>query len=317
MKCMTATLLLLCALHAGAADVRYANGSVALAAELLLPAGGGPFPAAVILQGSGASDRTNAWARGISDLLVANGFAVLLTDKRATWQTSSFDDLAGDALAGVRVLRTRAEVDPSRIGLVGLSQGGWVAPLAASKSGDVAFVVDIVGATVSYAEQTFVEMTNTARQAGVDVDEVIRLNRAAGRYLINGDWSAYAAARERALAGPAKKVAAGFPAAQDAKIWTFLRSVFAYDPMPYWTSLEQPALFVFGELDERDNVPVAESVRRIEFAMRAAAKKNYDVAVIAGVGHALLIEQNKFAPQFTAKLASWLAPLRRAPSAGR
>lgn len=314
---MIAIALLFLSLGARAADVRYANGNVALGAELLLPAGDGPFPAAVILQGSGASDRTNAWARGISDLLVANGLAVLLTDKRADWQTASFDDLAGDALAGVRLLRTRGEIDRTRIGLVGLSQGGWVAPLAAARTNDVAFVIDIVGATVSYAEQTFVEMTNTAKQAGVDVEEVVRLNRAAGRYLINGDWNAYAAARERALAGPAKKVAAGFPGKQDAKIWTFMRSVLAYDPMPYWTVLEQPVLFVFGELDERDNVPVAESVRRIEFALRAAAKKNYEVAVIPNVGHALMIEQNKFAPEFTAKLASWLAPFRRAPSAAR
>lgn len=314
---MTVLALLFVSLGAHAADVRYANGNTALAAELLLPAGEGPFPAAVILHGSGPSDRTNTWARGISDLLVANGLAVLLTDKRSDWQTASFDDLAGDALAGVRLLRTRGEIDKTRIGLVGLSQGGWVAPLAAAKSNDVAFVIDIVGATVSYAEQTFVEMTNTARQAGVDVDEVVRLNRAAGRYLINGDWNAYAAARERALAGPAKKVAAGFPGQKDAKIWTFLRSVMAYDPMPYWTVLEQPVLFVFGELDERDNVPVQESVRRIEFAFGAAGKKNYEVAVIPAVGHALMIEGNKFAPRFTETLAAWLAPFRRAPSAGR
>ena len=128
-------------------DVRYKNGAMTLAALLLIPEASKPLAGAVIIQGSGASDRTNRWARAIAEILVGKGIAVLLTDKRGSgksdgnWQTSSFDDLAADALAGADYLRARKEIDAGRVGLVGLSQGGWIAPLAAARSENIAFVI--------------------------------------------------------------------------------------------------------------------------------------------------------------------------------
>ncbi len=238
-------------------DVRYPSGPLTLAALLMLP----PLspervPAAVIVQGSGASDRSNAWARSIAEELVRAGVAVLLTDKRGSgasegdWQTADFSDLAGDALSGVRFLRGRPEIDPGRVGLVGLSQGGWIVPLAAARSTDVAFVIDISGAAVSFAEQSFTEMGNTARQAGLpeeQVREVLELNRAVAEYLLTGAWERYRQARERALQRPWGKIAAGFPDSPDLPLWTFFRGVAGYDPMPYWIQLTEPVLVVYGE----------------------------------------------------------------------
>jgi pimeloyl-ACP methyl ester carboxylesterase len=297
-------------------EVRYAGGEVALAGLLMLPEARGPVPGAVIIQGSGRSDRTNQWARAIAEELVRAGVAVLLTDKRGSgasggdWQTAGFDELAGDALAGVAALRARADVDSSRVGLVGLSQGGWIAPLAAARSPHVAFVVDVSGAAVSYAEQSFHEMGNTARQAGLSdaaVAEVLALNRAAGAYLVTGDWAAYERARRHALGTEARPVAEGFPATEDARIWTFLRKSFAYDPMPYWIVLRQPVLVVLGEDDERDNVPVAASVRRLERGFASAGKGNARVVVVPGAGHALTDHTtHELMPAFTRALAEWV-----------
>ena len=297
-------------------EVRYANGDVALAGLLMLPEARGPVPGAVIIQGSGRSDRTNQWARAIAEELVGAGVAVLLTDKRGSgasggdWQTAGFDDLAADALAGVAVLRARAGVDSARVGLVGLSQGGWIAPLAAARSPHVAFVVDVSGATVSYAEQSFHEMGNTARQAGLSeaaVAEVLALNRAAGDYLVGGDWAAYERARQRALGTEARPVAEGFPAARDARIWTFLRKSFAYDPMPYWIVLRQPALVILGADDERDNVPVATSVQRLQSAWASAGKRNGRVVVVPGAGHSFIDPTtHELMPAFTQALAEWV-----------
>jgi uncharacterized protein len=296
-------------------DVRY-RGAVPLAAALLLPESPGPSPAVVIVHGSGPSDRGNAWARAIAEVFVTRGLAVLLTDKRGSggsggdWQLAGFEELADDALAGVDYLKTRKEIDASAIGLVGLSQGGWVVPLAAVRRAEVAFVVNLSGATVTYAEQSFVEMTNTARQAGLSagaVNEVVQLNRAAGRYVLGGSWNEYAAARAAAMAGGAKSVARGFPASQDAPIWTFLRKVGAYDPLPYWSVLEQPVFVGLGEHDEQDNVPVRESVRRIEYVFRGAGKQNYAVVVAPGVGHALWTRDRRFAPALLKELDAWLA----------
>jgi pimeloyl-ACP methyl ester carboxylesterase len=304
-------------------EVRYRNGDVALAGVLMLPPTAGRVPAAVIIQGSGSSDRTNGWARAIAEELVRGGTAVLLTDKRGSgasggdWQTSGFADLAGDALAGVKVLRGRADVDSTRVGLVGLSQGGWIAPLAAAGSPQVAFVVDISGAAVSYAEQSFHEMGNTARQAGLDeagVREVLALNRAAGAYLLTGDWAAYQAARQHALGTSARPVAAGFPASADAPVWTFFRQVFAFDPLPYWLVLRQPVLVLLGADDERDNVPVAVSVQRLERGFASAGKTNARVTVIPGAGHSFIDHRNhELIPAFTDALAAWMREHVTAP----
>jgi len=297
-------------------DVRYQSGKITLAALLMVPRSERPLPAAVIIQGSGSSDRTNQWAREIAEQLIRNGVAVLLTDKRGSgascgdWRVAGFSDLAADALAGVAFLRTRSEIDRQRVGLVGLSQGGSVAPLAAARSDDVAFVINISGATVGFAEQTFVEMANTARQAGLSeplVEEVIRLNAAAAKYVTTGDWQQYERARTRALQTGARAIAAGFPATADEPIWTFLRSVATYDPLPYWVHVAQPVFVVYGEEDERDNVPVAESVRRLEHVFRSVNKANQRVLVVAGAGHAIRDPQtHRLAARFVDALAAWL-----------
>lgn len=296
-------------------DVRYSSGSVQMAAELLLPDTSRVIAGAVIIQGSGSSDRTNAWARAIAEQLVRRGVAVLLTDKRGSgasggdWRIASFDDLAQDALAGVAYLRGRHEIDSTRVGLVGLSQGGWIAPVAAARSNGVAFVINISGAAVSFAEQSMVEMANTARQAGLaepHVREVLELNRAAGRYLLTGEWEPYADVRARALQGASAKIAAGFPASPDTPVWTFLRSVGQFDPMPYWIQVTKPVLVLYGAEDERDNVPVAESARRLDHGFRSVLKENHRIVIVPGAGHGFLDRHGRLMSAFTEALGRWV-----------
>ncbi|MGI8704496.1 MAG: alpha/beta hydrolase family protein [Sphingomicrobium sp.] len=285
---------------AGAATLReeagtYSSGDVELAGLLLLPTGRGPHPAAVIIQGSGDSDRTNGWARSISETIAEAGYAVLLTDKRGSgasggdWHSGGFEVLADDALAGLSYLASRPSIDKSRIGLVGLSQGGRVVPVAAARSDAVAFAINIVGDAVSFAEQSAHEMSNVARQAKLPEplrEQVLQLNAAAGRALLTGDWSEYARLREAGLAAPWAPVARGFPPVGDP-IWTFYGKAFAFDPMPYWTLVRRPALILYGEQDEADNVAVAESVRRLRFGFGVVGKDNYEIVVLPGVGHSL------------------------------
>ncbi|HEX6249862.1 MAG TPA: alpha/beta fold hydrolase [Gemmatimonadaceae bacterium] len=304
--------------------MRYESDSLTLAALLMIPREAAErVPGAVIIQGSGASDRSNEWARSIAEVLVGQGMAVLLTDKRGSgasegnWMTADFHALARDALAGIRFLHGRAEIDSNRVGLVGLSQGGWIAPLAAAQSPRVAFVVNISGASVSFAEQSFHEMANTARQAGLpepQVREVLMLNRAAGEYLITGDWVRYKAARDVALQSPWRQIAEGFPGSPDIPIWTFLRGVGQFDPMPYWIQLTQPVLVVYGADDERDNVPVAESVRRLEHAFGSARKENFRIVVVPGAGHGFIDhKRHALMTQFVETLAGWILEYRRTP----
>jgi dipeptidyl aminopeptidase/acylaminoacyl peptidase len=305
-------------------DVRYRSGELTLAALLLAPEGEGRRPGAVIIQGSGTSDRTNQWARAIADELVKAGVVVLLTDKRGSgasegdWRSAGFDELAADALAGVAFLRARPEVDPERVGVVGLSQGGWIAPVAAADNRDVAFVLVVSGATTTFAEQSHLEMANTARQAGLAdslVAEVVALNHAAGAYLQTGDWAPYDAARRRGLTRPWARIAEGYPATPDAPVWAFLRKVYAFDPIPYWRRVTRPVAVFYGAEDEHDNVPVQESVRRLAGALGTGERaSNYGVFVIPGVGHALTDHQtHQLSPIFVHQLRAWMDRVTHAP----
>ena len=147
------------------AELEYSNGDVRLAGVVLEPYAEGVFPGAVIIQGSGDSDRSNAWARSIAETIAGEGFAVLLTDKRGSgrsggdWRTSSFEDLAWDTLAGVEALRRREGVQGNLVGVVGLSQGGKVAPLAATL-GRADFVISMVRSVAPMDQARFHALEN-------------------------------------------------------------------------------------------------------------------------------------------------------------
>jgi pimeloyl-ACP methyl ester carboxylesterase len=227
----------------------------------------------VIIQGSGDSDRTNFWARSIAEALANGGIATLLPDKRGSglsegdWSTASFETLARDALAGTVLVGEEQAVDGRAVGLVGLSQGGHVAPLAAGLSAEVAWVVDISGATVTVIEQIRHELRNTAVQAGLaasEVELIMAIQHHAERYVEFGEWEPYAQALEAAEGGSAASVAAGFPQTQGSPAWT-------------WARLN----------GEQDNVPVSESVRRLESALLPAEHPDFTIRVFPGSGHAL------------------------------
>ncbi len=273
-------------------DVSYASGDTRLAAALLIPDGRGPYPAVVIIQGSGDSDRSNGWARAWAESLARHGIAALLTDKRGSgksggdWKTVGFDVLAGDAVAGVEYLRSRRSIRRGDVGVVGLSQGGHVAPLVGTSSGNVAFVVNISGASTLPVEQVNHEMRNTFRQAGLDetgVEAGMRIQALAERYLKTGDWDSYRNALNAAMNTPLKPVAEGFPQTQDSWVWGWWRLVGDFDPIPHWSGLTVPGLVMYGALDEQDNVPVAASIRRLE----AVTGKDLTVRVFEDTGHAL------------------------------
>lgn len=137
----------------------FPSGTVRLSYALDLPPGPGPFPAIVFGHGSGRT--TKEEARSVTTRMVQAGFAVLRYDKRGVGEsTGTYEGvglansermlglLADDMAAGVAFLRTRPEIDGSRIGLMGISQAGWIMPLAAERSPHVRFMILVVGPTV-------------------------------------------------------------------------------------------------------------------------------------------------------------------------
>src|SRR6185369_7709526 len=136
---------------------------VKLAGTLTLPQGRGPFPAVVMITGSGAQDRDETILGHkpfavIADRLTRDGIAVLRVDDRGfAKSTGDFtkatdDDFAVDAAANVAFLRKRPDIDPKRVGLIGHSEGGLVAPKVAAKDPKIAFIVLMAGPGVPLSE---------------------------------------------------------------------------------------------------------------------------------------------------------------------
>ena len=139
-------------------EVAFFNGKIELSGTLLIPADGPITGGAVMIHGSGDSHRDNLWYFIIADRLAKAGLITLLPDKRGSgkskgeWQVASFADFAGDAIAGANVVKA-AGAPGDRVGLVGISQGGWIAPLAANMDQSLAFVVNLSGAVVTPSSQ--------------------------------------------------------------------------------------------------------------------------------------------------------------------
>ena len=145
--------------------VEFLSDGVRLSGSIYVPEGTGPFPAVVIAQGSLRAPRRvyHAWA----DRLVRAGIAVLSFDKRGTGQSggeyesqdnsssANLHRLAADVSAATDALAARQNIDARRVGIVGISMGGWLAPIAAQQNPRVRFFVCVSGPAVSVGEEGF------------------------------------------------------------------------------------------------------------------------------------------------------------------
>lgn len=263
-------------------------GDAILSGSLLLPSREGVYPAVVFLHGSGPEGRSAN--RYLAQRFAEAGFAALISDKRGVgrsggdWRQAGFDGLAADAAAWVRLLHTRVDIDPARIGLYGHSQGGTIAPLAARAAGDIAFVVASAASGVSPAETEIYSLDNSLGVSALSSDEA-RDAKTFVRGLV-------AVAYERADRAAFDVLAAAFkshawyfepPPAND-NYWTFSAQIASYNPMPQWRALTVPTLLLYGEEDER--TPVAASIAAIRAALAEGGRAAPKVQVWPEADHA-------------------------------
>ncbi|QGZ96521.1 alpha/beta hydrolase family protein [Terricaulis silvestris] len=246
---------------------QFSNGAVALSGSLVLPAHT-PAPAAVLfLHGSGAEARDAS--RFEANLLCRAGYAALIYDKRGVgrstgdWREATFQDLAADAGAGLEWLTARPELDSAHIGIYGHSQGATIAPLVATRSGHVAFIIAGAGAIGSTADVERYSLRNTVngdvhseaqrREAYAFVDRVVTAG-SSGRGLraLLADAPHYA---DRAWYFP-------LPAAE-SYYWAFQRRIADYDSARYWAEVRIPVLLIYGEDDARVPPSSAASIRSV------------------------------------------------------
>jgi fermentation-respiration switch protein FrsA (DUF1100 family) len=299
----------------GEEEVRILNseGGHTLAGTLTLPEGDGPFPAVVLVSGSGPQDRDEAVFGHrpfliLADHLARKGIAVLRYDDRGVgasegdFGSATSEDFVSDALAGVSLLRNRMEIDPDHVGILGHSEGGLVAPLAAVRSADVSFVVMLAGPGVT-GEEILLEQGALIAQASGASDAAIRRNRDLQEELfaIVKDESDPDVARplleeamrtslgnmteeERATAGLTRDTEEQVVESQVRSVNSpWFRFFLTHDPAPVLRRVSVPVLALFGELDLQ--VPPGQNLPEIEAALREGGNADATVLELPGLNH--------------------------------
>lgn len=221
--------------------LQFDSDGVKLFARLQLPDGAPPYPAVVLVHGSGDSPGTE-WLYN-SDFFVAHGIAALTYDKRGSGRsggdfTFDFHQLARDAVAAVERLVDEPEIDSRRIGLSGYSQGAWVAPLASSMSDSIAFVVVNYGMIESPAEEARLEMRQLLVDADVtdaDLADAEQLIAAAVDLVANefkSGWEEFDAMKEKYGDSPWMDYLQGTPVDQLVSYPKFLVRLLARSRLP-------------------------------------------------------------------------------------
>jgi pimeloyl-ACP methyl ester carboxylesterase len=309
------------------------RAGVKQAGTLTVPRGPGPFPAVVLLSGSGPQDRDETILGHkpflvIADYLTRRGVAVLRLDDRGvggstgdTFQ-ATIDDETEDALAAVAFLKTRKEIDPRKVGLIGHSEGGYVAPLAASRSKDVAFIVLLAGPGLPGEDILYLQGQAILKAMGGGKD-ALKAQREAQEKIFTvlkqekDDKRARKLILERLVGeepGPASKKAkqpAGFAdqfasGLQSAVTWVrrrtlnplveaqlqgqmkmmltpWFRHLLTYDPRPALRRVRVPVLALIGEKDAQ--VPPKENFKALRAALEEAGNKDVTLKEMPGLNH--------------------------------
>ncbi len=246
-------------------EIGWPSDDAMLKGTLLLPPGAGPFPAVVLTQMS--SPATREGYREFAYFFVAQGIAALIYDRRGNGESSGSEggagmlQLADDAARAVNALAALPEIDARRIGTWGHSQGGWVAPIAATRSAPVSFVIAQSASGVSPALQEIFRVEHNARDAGLgeqEVAEAVDYETRLMNWARSGEGrdEIHALSKQHANARWAKFVELqdqlpDKPGARSQSFWWF-------DPAPELAKLRVPVLVIHGDRD--GHVPVQDSV---------------------------------------------------------
>jgi uncharacterized protein len=289
-----------------AEEVVYKNekSDIQLAGTFTIPEGEGPFPAVVLLTGSGPQNRDEQLLGHkpflvIADFLTRNGIAVLRADDRGVgastgnFATATTADFAEDGLAGIEYLKTRKEVNQHILGMIGHSEGGIMAPVAASQSADISFIILLAGPGSNLGDNVTFQRIRMAKQAGAS-EESLKIQEKclqAANDIASNDISDEEARlqirqfiadlpeTERQLLNWSDE-RVGALASQLTEGWW--RYSLKHDPENTIKSLKIPVLALLGEKDMQ--VPVALNQPYLERALEKGHKKSR-VVVVTGLNH--------------------------------
>jgi len=284
-------------------EVTFSNekAGVNLAGTLTLPKGTGPFAAAVLVAGSGPQDRDDTIANHkpflvLSDYLTRKGFAVLRYDKRGIGQSTGSTemattlDLASDAQSAVAYLKTRKEIDPAKIGLIGHSEGAMIAPAIAAASNDLPWVV-LLAAPATKGEDTLLNQSDFIARAGglsdAQVLSSLNFDKQAYELVQKEPDNAVVTETLKTLVKESGLDAAVPPAALEAQLHMmtspWFRFFLSYDPLPDLKRTKCPVLAIYGEKDLQ--VPPKINLPMLQKAFSDGGNKQADVRELPELNH--------------------------------
>jgi uncharacterized protein len=292
-------------------DVFFENKTdkIFLAGTLTFPKEGSNFPAAVLISGSGPQNRDEELLGHkpflvLSDHLTRNGYAVLRFDDRGVaesegdFKTATSEDFARDVLAAVEYLKSRKEIDHSKIGLIGHSEGGIIAPMAANQDDEIAYIVLLAGTGLPGEEILYLQSRLIAEAVGTPEEDIknslefssviYEAIKTSGDFVVAEKrikeqfWQEYMEMAED------EKSKIGDPEVfLDMQLRVALTPWFkfflTYDPAPTLEKVKCPVLAIIGEKDLQ--VPPKENLPVIEAALKKGGNKNYTVKELPGLNH--------------------------------
>jgi len=317
-------------------QVTFANpkAQVSLAGTLTLPPGPGPFPAAVLIAGSGPQDRDEAVAGHrpflvLADYLTRKGIAVLRYDKRGIGKsTGNFDqatteDFASDAAAALAYLKSQKEIDSKRIGLIGHSEGGIIAPLIASRSSDVAWMVLLAAPGLKGEDVMLLQSELILKTAGFDDDRIAKARDFSRQSYLLARKETDPAALEAKLTDlvDSTGMSTTLPPTTlkpQARMMSspWFRFFLDYDPVPALKKTECPVLALNGGEDLQ--MAPKENLAQIQKALQEGGNQDFQTKELPGLNHLFQhaptgspteyggIEET-MAPEALSAISDWLA----------
>lgn len=311
-----------------------AKGGFSLAGTLTLPQGKGPFPAVVLVSGSGPQDRDEAVFGHkpflvLADYLTRRGFAVLRYDDRGTAKSGGTfagaltTDFTADAQAALAYLRTRSDINARQVGLIGHSEGGLVAWQAAAQPQGPDFVVSLAGTGLPGDAVLLRQQADLARAAGADSAAIganRRLHATMFATLRRLPATATTAEATQQLAAVMQQQTHGLSAAEAQQqtgrlVSPWLRSFLLTDPATYLANVKCPVLALNGTTDLQ--VAADENLPAIEQGLKAARNANVTVRALPGLNHLFQTDpkatgryaeiEETFAPSALQVVSDWLA----------
>lgn len=292
-----------------------------LAGTLTWPREGWPCPAVLLISGGGAQDRDGVlmghrpfWV--LADYLTRRGIAVLRVDDRGMGASgcdlsqATSEDFAQDALAGVEFLKNRPEIDPHRIGLIGHSEGGIVASLAAARSSDVAFIVMLAGPGLpgdEYNYQFEASMNRALGRSEEAIASIIAVQRRIFAVLKEEEDTEAARARLQQIL---RELDPPMPEPLiEGNLRRYLSPWFRYsithDPGETLKKVKCPVLALFGEKDLQ--VLPEGNLDRVKKALKSGRNPDYRVELLPGLNH-LFQTARTGAPSEYAQIEETIAP---------